>query len=136
MKLKNFLCMALMLGVLVSSAGGSVLAAEVTPNTEQPGVVLRATGKFDMEVPGNTAVKASSSFPLEAGEVVTIKATYSPFSASVDFGLIAPDGLFYGLNTQTGSFDEAIEVDQRGHYYLAVRNNSSNTIHVSGHVNY
>lgn len=31
------------------------------------------------------------------------------FSASVDFGLIAPDDLFYGLNTKSGSFDEAIE---------------------------
>lgn len=62
--------------------------------------------------------------------------TYSPFSASVDFGLIAPDGLFYGLNTTTGSFDNAIEVNQRGYYTLAVRNNSSGKIHVSGHVNY
>lgn len=89
-----------------------------------------------MNVPANSAVKADKSFPLEVGEVVTIKATYSPFSASVDFGLIAPDGLFYGLNTEDGSFDKAIEVNQRGHYYLAVRNNSSQSIHVSGHVNY
>lgn len=89
-----------------------------------------------MEVPGNSAVKADSSFPLEVGEVVTIKATYSPFSASVDFGVIAPDGLFYGLNTTTGSFDKAIKVNQRGHYYFAVRNNSSETISVSGYVNY
>ena len=84
----------------------------------------------------NRTVKAGSSFPLEVGEVVTIKATYSPFSASVDFGLIAPDGLFYGLNTTTGSFDRSIEVTQRGHYYLAVRNNSSSVISVSGYVNY
>jgi len=62
--------------------------------------------------------------------------SYSPFSASVDFGVIAPDGLFYGLNTTTGSFDKAIKVNQRGHYYFAVRNNSSETISVSGYVNY
>ena len=99
-------------------------------------IAVRATGKFDFEVPGNTAKKASSSFPLETGEVVTIKATYSPFSASVDFGLIAPDGLFYGLSAKNGSFDKAIEVNQRGYYTLAVRNNSSDKIHVSGHVNY
>lgn len=89
-----------------------------------------------MEIPANTSSKASSSFPLEIGEVVTIKATYSPFSASVDFGLIAPDGLFYGLNTNNGVFDKAIEVNQRGYYTLAVRNNSSETISVSGYVNY
>ena len=89
-----------------------------------------------MEVDGNSAVKASSSFPLEVGEIVTIKATYSPFSASVEFGLIAPDGLFYGLNANDGSFDEAIEVNQRGSYTLAVRNNSAETVWVSGVVNY
>ena len=87
-------------------------------------------------MPANSAVKAGSSFPLEVGEVVTIKATYSPFSASVDFGLIAPDGLFYGLNTTTGSFDKAIKVNQRGHYYFAIRNNSSGKISASGYVNY
>ena len=119
---------------VVSCLGVSTKAAEY-----QGGVItyaVDATGSFNMDVPANTTVKAKSSFPLEVGEVVTIKATYSPFSASVDFGLIAPDNLFYGLNTKSGSFDEAIEVTQRGNYVLAVRNNSSQIIHVSGHVNY
>lgn len=128
MKIKKFVCMVLMLVTVVSCLGVSAAAAK-TPE-------VRATGKFDIEVPANSAVKAGSSFPLEVGEVVTIKATYSPFSASVDFGLIAPDGLFYGLNTTTGSFDKAIKVNQRGHYYFAVRNNSSEPISASGYVNY
>lgn len=135
MKIKKFFCLMLALVVVVSCFGVSAVAAEVAPYDDDF-LTVRATGKFDMEVPANSAVKADSSFPLEVGEVVTIKATYSPFSASVDFGLIAPDGLFYGLNTTTGSFDEAIKVSQRGHYYLAVRNNSSETISVSGYVNY
>lgn len=127
--------MVLTLVALVSCFGVSAVATEVAPYNEDF-LTVRASGKFDMEVPGNSAVKADSSFPLEVGEVVTIKATYSPFSASVDFGVIAPDGLFYGLNTTTGSFDKAIKVNQRGHYYFAVRNNSSETISVSGYVNY
>lgn len=135
MKIKKFFCLMLALVVVVSCFGVSAVAAEVAPYDDDF-LTVRATGKFDMEVPANSAVKADSSFPLEVGEVVTIKATYSPFSASVDFGLIAPDGLFYGLNTTTGSFDEAIKVSQRGHYYLAVRNNSSEKISVSGYVNY
>ncbi len=134
MKLKKFFCMMLASIMLVSCLGVSAGAAELPSRDDS--VVVLATGKFDMDVPGNTAVRAGNSFPLEVGEVVTIKATYSPFSASVDFGLIAPDGLFYGLNTTNGSFDKAIEVNQRGNYTLAVRNNSSSTIHVSGHVNY
>lgn len=129
-KMKKIFCLMLALVVLVLCSGVSVAAA--TPYNDAF-VEMRATGRFNMNVPANSAVKADKSFPLEVGEVVTIKATYSPFSASVDFGLIAPDGLFYGLNTEDGSFDKAIEVNQRGHYYLAVRNNSSQSIHVSGH---
>lgn len=135
MKIKKFVCMVLMLVTVVSCFGVSAAAAK-TPSSEEDSFAVRATGKFDIEVPANSAVKAGSSFPLEVGEVVTIKATYSPFSASVDFGLIAPDGLFYGLNTTTGSFDKAIKVNQRGHYYFAIRNNSSGKISASGYVNY
>lgn len=135
MKMKKVFCLLLVLVVSVSCFGVSAVVAEATPHDE---VFLteRAMGRFDLEVPGNSAVKANSSFPLEVGEVVTIKATYTPFSASVDFGVIAPDGLFYGLNTRTGVFDEAIEVSQRGHYYFAIRNNSTESIRVSGYVNY
>lgn len=113
-KMKKIFCLMLVLVAVVSCFGVNAVAAEVTPYDDNF-MEVRATGKFDMEVPANSAVKAASSFPLEVGEVVTIKATYSPFSASVDFGLIAPDGLFYGLNTTTGSFDKSIKVSQRGH---------------------
>lgn len=132
MKMKKVLCTMLSVIVLMFALGTS--ASAETISDEQ--IMVRATGKFSTEIPANTAFKANSSFSLEAGEVVTIKASYTPFSASVDFGLIAPDGLFYGINTTTGSFDKSIEVDQRGSYTLAIRNNSSSTISVSGYVNY
>ena len=135
MRVKNFFCLMLA-SIIVMSCFGMSAEAAVDPRQETEPIAVMATGRFNMEVPANTAVQASTSFPLEVGEVVTIKATYSPFSASVDFGLIAPDGLFYGLNTTTGSFDKAIEVNQRGYYTFAVRNNSSETINVSGYVNY
>lgn len=135
MKMKKHFCLMLVLIALVSCFGVSAVATD-DGLYDSNFLEVRATGKFDIEVPANSAVKADSSFPLEVGEIVTIKATYSPFSASVDFGVIAPDGLFYGLNTTTGSFDKAIKVSQRGHYYFTVRNNSSEAIHVSGHVNY
>lgn len=134
MKLKKFFCMALVIAALVSCFGTSAAAADVYPCDDS--ISVKATERFNMDVPGNSAVRAGSSFSLKVGEVVTIKAAYSPFSANVDFGLIAPDGLFYGLNTTTGSFDNAIEVNQRGHYTLAVRNNSPETVNVSGYVNY
>ena len=125
----------MVLVILIFCTGVNATAIEAMPSENDSFVVMRASGRFNMEVDGNSAVKASSSFPLEVGEIVTIKATYSPFSASVEFGLIAPDGLFYGLNANDGSFDEAIEVNQRGSYTLAVRNNSAETVWVSGVVN-
>ena len=126
----------MVLVILIFCTGVNATAIEAMPSENDSFVVMRASGRFNMEVDGNSAVKASSSFPLEVGEIVTIKATYSPFSASVEFGLIAPDGLFYGLNANDGSFDEAIEVNQRGSYTLAVRNNSAETVWVTGVVNY
>lgn len=123
-----------MLVVTVSCCTVSTYAAELP---DQRAVsFMRATGHFDMEVPGNSTVKADKEFPLEIGETVAINAVYSPQTASVDFGLLAPDGLFYSLNATDGSFDEVIAVDQRGNYTLVVRNSSDYSINVSGYVNY
>ena len=93
MKAKKFFSLLLVLVICLNSVSMTAMAAESEPHTKAN--VARATGRFSMDVPGGALVKASSSFPLEAGETVTIKATYTPFSASVDFGLIAPDGYFY-----------------------------------------
>ena len=130
MRLKRVFSVVMALVVMVCCFAMNAAALGESNRGEETYTVY-ATGRFHMEVPANTTVKAESSFPLEVGEIVTIKASYSPFSASVDFGLIAPDGYFYSLNTNDGSFDNAIEVNQRGHYYLAVRNNSAVTIDVA-----
>ena len=134
MQVKKVFSLLLVLTVCMSSFSITAIAVGVNPKVEA--VAVRATGRFNMDVPGGTIVKANSSFPLEAGETVTIKASYTPFSASVDFGLIAPDGYFYYINVSDGTFDETIKVDERGNYTFAVINNSSETISVSGYVNY
>lgn len=95
-----------------------------------------AFGSINTSVPGNNYAVAENSFSLEAGETVTINCSYSPASASVDFGLIAPDGYFYYVNSTNGSINSTLAVAVRGQYTLAVRNNSSNSISVVGYVNY
>ena len=95
-----------------------------------------AFGSISTSVPGNKSAVAEDSFSLEVGETVTINCSYSPASASVDFGLIAPDGYFYYVNSTNGSINSTLAVTLRGQYTLAVRNNSSNTISVVGYVNY
>lgn len=136
MKRKKVIGIMILCAMLISSLGISAGAAADISQGEASDMVVRASGKFSMDVPANTIAKAGSSFPLEAGETVTIKASYSPFSASVDFGLIAPDGLFYSMPGSDGGFDETIRVDERGQYTFAVKNNSSKTVSVSGFVNY
>lgn len=134
-RLRKLFCLMLSLVLVVSCLCINSGAIEITEQMETP-VVMRASGKFEMDVPGHKLVKAKTSFPLEAGEQVTIKASYSPFDADVDFGLITEDGIFHFLSVDSGSFDRTITVSERGNYTFAIRNNSSNTISVSGYVNY
>lgn len=135
MKLKRLFCVLLTCIALLGCLGREVGAIQTVDYGASP-VIERATGRFSMDVYKHEVVTADTSFPLEIGETVTINAVYSPKSASVDFGLIAPDGLFYPFAAQNGSFNKTIEVDQRGYYTLAVRNNSDVDISVSGFVTY
>ena len=99
-------------------------------------VIMRVSGSFNMSIEAYGKSKADTVLPLEAGETVTIKASYSPFSASVDFGLIDSDNIFHYVNVTNGSIDKTIEVPESGNYTLAIRNNSGNTVKVSGFVKY
>lgn len=134
MKIRKIMCALLTIAVMASCLPTLVCAADVNP--QKTFALTRATGHFSMEIPGNTTVKAATSFPLVAGETVAINAVYTPQSASVDFGLLAPDNLFHPVNTTDGSFDETIRVNEKGDYTLVIRNNSSYTISVSGYVTY
>lgn len=133
MRGKKILALVLTCMMLLGCLGVSAAAAQPEGAGD---VVVMATDRFNLTILSNRTAYAGDSFSLAAGEVVTIKATYSPFNASVDFGLIAPDGLFYGLSGSNGVFDEGIQVSQTGLYRLAIRNRSSVSITVSGHVNY
>ena len=139
--MRKVLCKLMICAVIIGCTGmyaGAVYACEdvVLERFELAENISRATGAFETEVAGNTTVAAGSSFLMDVGETVTIDATYSPRSASVDFGLIAPDGLFYPVRGQNGSINKTIEIVERGNYTFAIRNNSSVEISVSGFVNY
>lgn len=133
MKGKKILALVLACMTLLVCLGVSAAAAQPQDAGD---VVIMATNRFNTTVPANKIIYAGDSFSLTAGEVVTIKATYTPFNANVYFGVVAPDGLFYGLSGSNGSFDEGIQVSQNGVYRLAIRNRSSVAIDVSGYVNY
>ncbi len=139
--MRKVLCKLMICAVVIVCLGmnaGALYACEdvVLERFELAENISRATGAFETEVAGNTTVSAGSSFLMDVGETVTIDATYSPRSASVDFGLIAPDGLFYPVRGQNGSINKTIEIVERGNYTFAIRNNSSVEISVSGYVKY
>ncbi len=135
-------------GTLVTTAG----AAEFQPvrletltheELSQPPANLpaseasaHASGSFDASVKPHSVSSAYETFYLEPDETVVIQAFYSPVFASVDFGLIAPDGLFYSANATNGRFYNVFRVNQRGAYSLAIRNNSDTAISVNGNINY
>ena len=140
MRLKKLVCMALACVLIVGSVIFPANAAEAettTPESTMTNFIMpRATGSFSMTIPAKTKLSANTSFPLAAGETVTIKASYAPFSASVDFGLIAPNGVYYYFNITNGSIDKTIQVPESGDYILQIRNNANVEVEVAGFVNY
>lgn len=94
------------------------------------------TGSVNCSVEAHTLATASEKFYLEAGEIVTINCSYTPSFASVDFGLISSSGVFSLLNVTGGSINTGIRVNQYDSYTFAIRNNSANTIRVTGYITY
>lgn len=135
-KLSMVLCCVLLVGVISLPVNAAEIQATPLEISCDDLINPFATGSFNWTIPANTSAKGDIVFPLAAGETVTIKASYSPFSASVDFGLIAPNGKYYCFNITSGSIDKTIQVSESGDYVLQIRNNASTEIEVSGFVNY
>lgn len=105
-------------------------------NSLEMTTILRASGSFNVSVNPYTRAKGNTDFPLEAGETVRIYATYSPETASVDFGLVDPDGVFHYVSAKNGSIDMTFEIPESGNYRLGIKNNSGQIVKVSGFVKY
>lgn len=99
-------------------------------------VITRATDRIEATIFANKIAALGDSVSLDSGEVVTFNFTYTPKSASIKFGVIAPDGYFYGVEGSSGSIDKGIRVEQRGTYTLAIWNKSDEAVTVEGTVNY
>ena len=96
----------------------------------------RAENGFDLRISGGHSAKADTGFWMGAGETITIRATYTPVQASLDVGVEGSDGTFYYTTVTGGSINKTIRVPEAGNYKLAIRNNASVTVKVSGYVNY
>lgn len=120
-------CMLFLSVSLVPTAAAEVTNSDI--------VISRSTGRLNHSLPtGITLV--TQALPYVKGDTIKYDCTYTPKSASVDFGFIAPDGLFYSLNSTSGSINKSIEVGQTGQFILAIRNNESYVVTVTGTVRY
>lgn len=133
---KRMACMVLAGALLFGTLWTSVSAAETDVSLSNDMITLFATGNLNVTIPAKSQMLANSSFSLAAGETVTIQAYYSPSYASVDFGLVAPDGKYYYVNTTTGNIDKTIQVNANGKYTLQIINNADVDVQVAGFVNY
>lgn len=138
--MRKMLCLALAFVSLISclymNAGAVDISASDLDNVSVGVAIMRASGSFNMSVGAYRRTVADTDFPLAAGETVHIRANYAPEDASMDFGLIDPDGIFHYINVTTGTIDVTIEVPKNGNYTLAIRNNSNVDVKASGFVRY
>lgn len=134
MKMRKCLGLALALSIAVGSFGAPTMAAETQSHREPLPEIQRVSGSFSVTISAGKHKKVSSSFSLEAGETVTFNATYSPRSASVDFGVVDSNNVFFYITATNGSVDGGVTVTANGYYTPAIRNNSSSSISVSGTV--
>lgn len=140
MRMKKAICIVLAFMLTMGTLPVSANAAEIEETAQDNFLMTvfasRATGSFNMSIAAKTKSRAENSFSLAAGETVTIKASYIPFDASVDFGLVDSDGVFHYFNITDGNIDKTILIEETGKYTLQVRNNSNGEVKVSGFVNY
>jgi len=131
--MRRLLCMvltgAVMIGCLCTGTGAVDESNVVSYSFETTGTAItRATGNLDWTIEANGT--------MSAGETVRIRANYSPENASLDFGLVDSNEKFHYINVTTGSIDKTIEIPENGDYTLAIRNNSSKSVKVTGDVRY
>lgn len=132
MKRKQFwsflLACALMVGSIIS-AGAANIPDDYT-------VILRVSGRVDQSIAAKSIVNLDEWFYLDKDDTVKFTCTYTPKSASIDFGIVDSSGVFHYLNCTSGSINKSIKVNQTGEYTLAIRNNENYAVTVTGTVRY
>lgn len=126
MKMRRCFGLVLILALVVSCLGVSATAAEPVAAIE------KASGWFNTDVSAGKVVKIGGGISMAAGDVINFNASYAPRGASVDFGLLDSNNVFTYINETSGSIDAGVAAPANGTFTPAIRNNSSDSIHVSG----
>ena len=154
MKTKRLMCMLMACALMLIGANPPAVAAEAPSEViwledlnwewidlsavdcPQGDIAFLTTDSINIVLAGNSMQSVTPFLSLQANDVVAFNCSYSPSSASLDFGVITSSGKFYSINVKEGSINQAIRINQAGSYAVAVRNNSSQTVRVVGFVEY
>ena len=134
MKSKRLLAILIACVFIIGCLTIPAAAVQVCGQDSQP--IMRVTRRIDISIPANALMLLDEDISLDSREIVSYDCSYTPRDASVKFGYIGPDGLFYGLSGYKGSIDKGIRVNQSGTYTLAIWNEASEAVSVWGTVNY
>ena len=132
--MKTRKCFGLMLAfaLVVSSLGASALAVEPQADVDPDPAIERASGWFNTTVSAGKYKTIGSAISMRVGDTLNFDAHYSPKDASVDFGIVDANNVFYYINSTTGAVYGGIEAPENGSYTPAIRNNPSGSISVAG----
>lgn len=114
----------------------AIVPADATGTTDGKEVIVRATGQINHTIPANTLISVEDWISLDKGEQVRFNCAYVSKSASVDFGLIDADNVFHYQRCTSGSISQSIKIEEAGQYIVAIRNNESYDITVTGNIRY
>lgn len=126
-------------GILLACAlafSCAILPVNAAEIPESSHVISRVSGRLDHKIPARTTACLTDEVSLDKGEIITYNCTYTPKSASLDFGYIDSDSVFHYLNYTSGSINQSFEIARAGQYTLAIRNNESYAVTVTGTVRY
>lgn len=133
MKRKHIAAALLSALVLLNCSFIPAMAAEVPGNGI---IVSRVSGRLEHSLPANLVTPISQTVSLDKGETISYDCTYTPRYSSLDFGYLDSNNVFHYQNFTNGIVNTTIEISQRGQYTLAIRNNASYAVTVSGTVKY
>ena len=151
MKMKKLLCGLLSCIMLLSVANAaevgtgttclddlpySVIEMSYVEHRDNHNAVGRATGSVNLTLAAREIVTAGSPFQMDKDQTVTIKCSYLPSTASIDFGLVDANGKFHYVSGSNGSVDKSIKITTRGQYTFTIRNNAGRSVTVEGRITY
>lgn len=96
----------------------------------------RATRYFSMGVKANGRSIMNQELSVDVGETIQINATYSPANAEIQIGVVDENGQFRFVRVTGGDVNITIRISEQGNYRLAVKNNSTSVVNISGYVYY